>query len=247
MSVKKTEAIVLAVRNWAEADRIVTVFSKEYGKIEVMAYGARRPRSAVAAGLQPFSQVELTLSAGRRMDTVRLCSSLRCFRELREHLARMAYASFLAEVCDVLSPDGQADEYVYERLLALLRMMTERNPRLTALAGALQLMEHGGYGPITGRCAVCGAERGTAAWFDGELGGAVCADCRRDKSVELRETTRGFLAWLEQLGGGEETAYRVTGRDLMDVEKLLLTYLTDIADHSFHSLRFLTQMNGKTI
>ena len=146
---KKTEAIVLLVRNWGEADRIVTLFSKEYGKIEAVAYGARKPRSALAASVQLFTQAEMTLAEGKRIDTLKQCHIVRSFRVLREDLTRMAYGSFLTEVCEVLTMDGERDEELYERLLLLLEMIETRNPRIVALAGALQLMKHGGFGPIT--------------------------------------------------------------------------------------------------
>lgn len=241
---KKTEAIVLSVRNWGEADRIVTLFSKEYGKTEAVAYGARRPRSALAASVQLFTQAEITLVQGRRIDTLKQCHIIRSFRTLREDLTRMAYGSFLTEVCEVLTMEGEADEALYERMVALLEMMETRNPRITALAGALQLLKHGGFGPITERCSACGSSFGDAVWFDGQLGGMVCETCRQTASSPMRETMRDFVRWLETLGSGPIEPPRVTGRDLIDTEKLILAYLTDIIDRPLQSLRFLTELGS---
>lgn len=240
---KKTEAIVLSVRNWGEADRIVTLFSKEYGKTEAVAYGARKPRSALAASVQLFTQAEITLAEGKRIDTLKQCHIMRSFRVLREDLTRMAYGSFLTEVCEVLTADGQADEELYDRLIILLEMMETRNPRITALAGALQLLKHGGFGPITERCSACGCALEGDVLFDKELGGIVCSSCRQTGSIPMRDSMRSLIAWMEKLGDGPVEAPRITGRDMIDTEKLILAYLTDIIDRPLQSLRFIADMS----
>lgn len=242
---KKTEAIVLSVRNWGEADRIVTLFSKEYGKTEAVAYGARRPRSALAASVQLFMQAEMTLAEGKRIDTLKQCHIVRPFRVLREDLVRMAYGSFVAEVCEVLTMDGEADAFLYMRLIDLFTMMETRNPRLVALAGALQLLRHGGFGPITERCSACGGAVEEKSYFDTALGGLVCDRCQQDTGVVVRPSMRAFLLWLETLGSKEADGFRVSGRDLIDTEKILLSYLTDIVDRPLRSLKFLAEM-GRT-
>lgn len=241
---KKAEAIVLSVRNWGEADRIVTLFSKEYGKTEAVAYGARRPRSTLAASVQLFTQAEITLAEGKRIDTLKQCHIVRPFRILREDLTRMAYGSFLTEACEVLTMEGEADEMMYERLVTLLTMMETRNPRLTALAGALQLLKHGGFGPITERCGVCGTLFSSDTYFDGTLGGMVCGACKQPSSISMREGMLQFFAWLETLGSGEAEPFSVSGRDMVDTEKIILAYLTDIVDHPLRSLKFLAELGG---
>lgn len=239
---KKTEAIVLSVRNWGEADRIVTLFSKEYGKTEAVAYGARKPRSALAASVQLFTQAEMTLAEGKRIDTLKQCHIVRSFRALREDLTRVAYGSFLTEVCEVLTMDGERDEALYERMLLLLELIETRNPRIASLAGAFQLMKHGGFGPITERCSACGCSPQGDVFFDRQLGGIVCETCRQTDSIAMRESMRSFIAWLEMLGDGPIEPPRVTGRDMVDTEKLILAYLTDIIDRPLHSLKFIAQL-----
>ena len=239
---KKTEAIVLSVKNWGEADRIATLFSKEYGKTEAVAYGARKPRSALAASVQLFTQAEMTLAEGKRIDTLKQCHIIRSFRMLREDLTRRAYGSFLTEVCEVLTMGGERDEELYERMLLFLEMIETRNPRIAALSGALQLMKHGGFGPITERCSACGCEPQKDVFFDRQLGGIVCEACRQTDSTLMRESMRSFIAWLETLGDGPIEPPRVTGRDMVDTEKLLIAYLTDIIDRPLHSLKFIAQL-----
>ena len=99
MAQYQTEAVVLSVRNWGEADKMLRLFSRDHGKITAAAFGARRPKSPLASGLQMFHTVELSLSTGERVDTVRGCRLVHRFPHLETDLAAMAYASFIDSVC----------------------------------------------------------------------------------------------------------------------------------------------------
>ena len=91
-------ALVLGVHNWGDADKIVTLFTRERGLIRAAAFGARRPKSPLAAGLQMFNEIEAELTEGQRLDTVRTASLLHHPKKLSEDLAAMSYGSFVAEL-----------------------------------------------------------------------------------------------------------------------------------------------------
>ena len=93
-----TEGIVLGVRNWGDADKMVTIFSRERGRLKAAAFGCRRPRSPLAGGMQMFHVLELQLAEGQRLDTVKQCTLRQSFKPLREDLTAMAYGSFIAEL-----------------------------------------------------------------------------------------------------------------------------------------------------
>ena len=56
-----TEALVLSLKNWGDADKMVTLLTKERGRIKAAAFGCRRPRSPLAGGMQMFHVLELQL------------------------------------------------------------------------------------------------------------------------------------------------------------------------------------------
>lgn len=66
MAIYTTEVLVLGVKNWGNADKIVTLLSPTYGKITAAAYGCRRPKSPLAASMQPFSWLDIQLSKGEK-------------------------------------------------------------------------------------------------------------------------------------------------------------------------------------
>jgi DNA repair protein RecO (recombination protein O) len=235
----KTEAILLVVRDWGDADRMVTLFSREYGKISAMAYGARRPKSMLSGSTQPFIHAEMALAAGKSMDSVKQCEIKRSFREIREDLVKMAYANFLAELVVELWPEREADPAVFDLLLAAFNLIGKRNPRLTALACALQLLSLAGFRPEFGQCVVCGQAVNYPARFSATAGGSVCTACAQPHLLECTAETIVFIDRLLSLNWREPGEFTVTGAVLMQAEKLLADFITCRLDKPLKSMAFI--------
>ena len=80
----KAHGIVVGVKNWGEADKRVSFFTEERGRIPALAFGCRRPKSPLAASLQLFFVLELDLVAGKRVDTVRQAQIITRPKKMRE-------------------------------------------------------------------------------------------------------------------------------------------------------------------
>lgn len=236
-----TQAVLLAVRNWGEADKMVTFFSRDLGKVAAAAYGSRRPRSALAGGMQAFSLLELQVSEGTNIDVIRQCEIVDAFRHLRENLEYMAYASFVAELVIAFCPERHPDPEVYELLLAALAAIGPRNPRIVAIAAACQLLERTGSQPFYEVCARCGEAEG-AFYFSPAEGGALCAACRGEADEPLSRQAQEFFVWLRSLDFKAPAPFRVSGATLVRAEQLLLGYLIYLNEKPFKSLEFIQQL-----
>ena len=240
----QVEAVVLTVRNWGEADRLVRVFSKEHGLITAIAYGARRPRSQLAGGLQPFVQTQLVLLAGKQVEAIKGCEMIRSFQELREDLNRMAYTGFLAELITELCPERQAEPQIYEWLLHVLRVMEERNPRLVTLAASWQLFALAGLEPACEVCQHCGKELVWPAVFDMVAGGLVCRQCQDGlgKGKVFTEGAAGLLRRFLELQWDKMEGFLVSREALLMLEDLLLSYVEHHLDRPLRSTAFIRQV-----
>ena len=236
-----TQAVLLAVRNWGEADKMVTFFSRDLGKVAAAAYGCRRPRSALSGGMQVFSLLELQVSEGTNIDAIRQCEIVNAFRHLRENLEYMAYASFIAELVIAFCPERHPEPEVYDLLLGALAAIGQRNPRVVALAAACQLLERTGSQPSYEVCARCGETSG-ALYFSAAEGGALCEACRGEADEVLPETVRDFFLWLRSLDFQNPAPLRVNGATLVQAEKLLLEYLIYLHEKPLKSLDFIRQL-----
>ncbi|MDP1721649.1 MAG: DNA repair protein RecO [Candidatus Gottesmanbacteria bacterium] len=144
----RTNAIILKRRNIGEADRVVTIFSKEYGKMKVIAKGIRRIGSRRSPHVEVFSHSILMLHRGKTWDLVTEATPLDAFSFLRIHLPRVTSAYYLCELVDVLLPDRQEHRDVYTLLLSALQTLngtTEIDPVVANEQYALELLRLLGY------------------------------------------------------------------------------------------------------
>lgn len=181
MPVYKAEGIVIRRINLGEADRLVTLFCRDQGKVIAAAKGARKPKSRFAGRLELFSHVRVLLAVGRTLDVVSQVEVATTFGALREDLDRFAYAAFAVELADRATADREPAPDLFRSLRTALDLMQTGDPQLIALWFAAQLLVHTGYAPATDRCAVCGRPVRSGAAFSDALGGVLCeADQHRD-------------------------------------------------------------------
>lgn len=119
----KAEAIILSRKNIGEADKLITVFTKQYGKKTVIGKGIRRINSRRAPHLELFSRVIVNLHHGRSWDIITEVSPIEIFTILRKKLGRIGYAYIALELTDRLTAENQPDEFIYFKLLETLQML----------------------------------------------------------------------------------------------------------------------------
>lgn len=235
----KTEAILLAVRDWDDADRMVTLFSREYGKVTAIAYGARRPRNRLAGSVQPFIHADVELTSGKNVESLRQCDIRHSYRELRENLDNMAYAAFLAELTGELWPEREAEPAAFDLLLLAFSVMGSRNPRITALACALQLLALAGFRPEYRQCVICGQPISYPAYFDAQAGGSICSSCTEPHFLEFSHDVNQFMERLLQLDWRDPGQFSVVGAVLLQTERLLADFITYRLDKPLKSMSFI--------
>jgi len=154
----KAEGIILKRRNVGETDRIVTIFTKEYGKIRVIAKGIRRIHSRRAPYLEIFSQVKLIIHHGRLLDSVSEVEGINDFHSLKSDLRKVSLAYLVCELVDTLLAERQEHRDVFELMRATLAKLEENKSDPPADLGrhfALELLWLLGFLPrgqvLTGR------------------------------------------------------------------------------------------------
>jgi len=121
MRTYKTEGIILKRSNFGEADRLLTIFTKHYGKIRVRAPGVRRTTSRKAPHLELFNLSTLFLAQGKSIDVVTEAQTLDNFSGIRKDLNKVGVAYYLCELVDSLCPERQENREVFNLLTKTLR------------------------------------------------------------------------------------------------------------------------------
>ncbi|HOV79718.1 MAG TPA: DNA repair protein RecO [Bacillota bacterium] len=178
MKLYKAEAVVLRARDYGEGDKLLTLYSREYGKIRAAAHGVSKPSSRKRGAVQPFTLARFLLRRGRELDSVSQCEGLEMFLPLREDLERIAYASYIAELVDAVTPEGEPNEPLFLLLLDALRLMPEGDPELLARAFEIRTTAFSGYRPVLESCVNCMGDAAGRIFFSPALGGVLCPGCR---------------------------------------------------------------------
>ncbi|MDQ7843781.1 MAG: DNA repair protein RecO [Armatimonadota bacterium] len=212
MPVYRVEAIVLRRANLGEADRIVTLYTREHGKVAAVAKGARKPGSRFVGRLELFTHLRALLARGRTLDVVSQVEVVEPFAAIRGDLGRMGAASFIVEVADRATPEREPFPVLYRALRDALLAAAEGDAGLAAAWFAAQVLALSGYGPVTDRCVVCQRPITGGAAFSAALGGALCGPHReRDRGAvpasAVALATIGFL---------RETGAKALGRVVLD-------------------------------
>src|SRR6185312_9404470 len=100
--VYSVQAVVLRRRNLAETDKIVTLFTRERGKLSAVAKGARRPQSRIAGATEPPTFVRAFMAVGQNLDLVTQCEVKEAFPQLRSDLSKLTYCGYLLELTETL-------------------------------------------------------------------------------------------------------------------------------------------------
>src|SRR5438477_9274575 len=118
--VYKTQAIVLRQRKLGEADKIVTLFCANKGKVDAVAKGVRRTRSRLAGHLEPLTHGSYLVAQGRELDIITQAETVDGFPGLRGDLERVSRGLYCAELVDRMLPDRSEANPAFRLLLATL-------------------------------------------------------------------------------------------------------------------------------
>ena len=134
MSLYRDHGVVLRTWKLGEADRIVSIITRDNGKVRAVAKGVRKPSSRFGARLEPTCHVSLQLYRGRgELDTVTQVETIDRFASLRTDLDRWARASAMLEAVEQVSLDREPNERLFEMLVRVFPFMLV----MWSLAGAL--------------------------------------------------------------------------------------------------------------
>jgi len=196
---RQTEAIVLRTWPFHEADVIVSLFTREQGKVKGIARSAMKSRKRFGGALEPMTHVRANYAEKPKQDLVRLDS----FEILRSPLslpmdhARLAALQFMAEVLEEAMPEQGPDDAIFRLTATVLEQVQVERVWLPVTYFALWILRLMGWMPDLTRCAVCGEVlAGRGCYYDAAGDGVTCA---RDKRPGAMGLTPESLALAERM------------------------------------------------
>lgn len=242
----KVDAVILRHSDYGEADRLLTLFTREAGKLRAIAKGVRKMQSRKAGHLEPFTQVTLLLAQGHDLWIVTQAEATELFQPLRESLPLIGYAGYVVELLDRFTYEEGQNWQLFQLLVETLkRLASEPDPFVPVHYYEMRLLDLMGFRPLLFECASCGkAIQPEDQYFSAERGGVLCPDCGLQVNL-VRPISMDALRYLRhfQRSSYNDAKRANPGQDTRDeVEAILNYYLTYLLERNLNSPEFIRQV-----
>ncbi len=181
MGLYRDEAVVLRTQKLGEADRIITLLTRDTGRVRAVAKGVRRTTSRFGSRLEPFTYVDLQLAEGRSLDVITQAVTLAPYgAKIGSDYERYTAGTVMLETAErLVVEDKEPALQQFLLLIGALRTMSsgERSPSAVLDSFLLRSLSVAGYAPSFDACARCGVE-GPHRAFSPAAGGMLCSTCR---------------------------------------------------------------------
>ena len=241
----RDEAIVLRTHKLGEADRIITLLTRQHGRVRAVAKGVRRTTSKFGSRLEPFTHVDLQLAEGRNLDTITQAETRGAYAAaVGADYERYTAGTAMLETAERLVVE-EREPAVQQFLLLLgaLRAMAsgERRPGHVLDSYLLRSLAVAGYAPACVDCAHCGrAAPGRGRhhrWFNPSMGGVLCATCRIPGSASPAPETLTLLGGL--LAGDWPVVEAAEPRHLREASGLVAAFVQWQLERGLRSLAYV--------
>ncbi|HEY2040152.1 MAG TPA: DNA repair protein RecO [Edaphobacter sp.] len=188
MTQRQSEAIVLRTWPFEEADLLVSLLTREQGRIKGVARHAMRSRRRFGGALEVMTHVRATYAEKPKQDLVRLDGFEILWSPLADPVdyGRTAALEFVAEVLEEALPEQAPEDAVFRLTVAVLAEMQIGRVWMPVTYFALWMNRLMGWMPMLTHCVVCGLDlRGAGVWYSSTADGVTCEDDRRGESTWL--------------------------------------------------------------
>jgi DNA repair protein RecO (recombination protein O) len=251
--VYRTHAVILRRRDQGDADRILTVFTPNYGKLELIGKGICKTTSRNSGHLELFAHSSLQIAKGRTWDIVAEAVMVESFSAMRNDLDKIGAANYIAELVDSFTETGDENLPLWELLLLALRELDTQSTDDDAKRGLLlhwfelQLLALAGFQPQLFTCLACDEDLAPVINFlNLSEGGFYCPDCaaqRRDLEA-IEPDTLKVLRFLQTRTWAEVNRFSVRPLLVSRAGNLLYRYLFSVLERQLRSVDFLRRLQA---
>ncbi|WP_183100856.1 DNA repair protein RecO [Nocardioides pelophilus] len=245
----RDEAIVLRTHKLGEADRIITLLTREHGLVRAVAKGVRRTTSRFGSRLEPFTHVDLQLAVGRNLDTITQTETRGAYAApVGADYERYTAGTVMLETAErLVVEEREPAVQQFQLLLGALHAMAsgDRQPGHVLDSYLLRALAVAGYAPACVDCAHCGrspgrtpdGSPGSHRWFNPAMGGVLCSTCRIPGSASPAAETLVLLGGL--LSGDWPVVEAADPRHLREASGLIAAFVQWQLERGLRSLAYV--------
>ncbi len=247
----QTEAIIIKKTKLGEADRILTLYTPNLGKIQAVARGVRRPRSKLAGHLELLTHSLVSLARGRNLDTITGSQTINSFLPLKSDLWLTSCALYATELVDQFTAEHIENCPLFQLLLETLQRLCQGGDKELALRYfELHLLNEVGYRPQLHQCVYCHQPlEPTTNSFCSSAGGMLCPSCRQSQPLTypLSVNALKVLRLLQSSDYSTASRLKLTSELPCQLEGVMRDYLKYLLEREVKSAAWLDTLRSNII
>lgn len=179
MFVLNTQGVVLKSTRYGDHDLILTIFTRQYGRVSAIAKGAQRQKSKLLYTSQLFSYNNYVLKKNKDMFTISQAESIKSFYDISNDLDSFSYASFLAKLVDSNIEEGQSYVALFTDFVKTLFLLSDKveNKKFIVDIFLIKFLDVMGYRPEVYKCVSCGEIKDNYTKISNDISGVICDNC----------------------------------------------------------------------
>ncbi|MBL8063485.1 MAG: DNA repair protein RecO [Anaerolineales bacterium] len=243
----RASAVVLRHTDWGEADRLLTLYTRDQGIVRALAKGARKVTSRKAGHLQPFTHITVQFAKGRDLLIITQVETVNAFLPLHDDLVKTGYAAYIVELLLRFSYEEEgANPSIFRLLVETLdRLEKEEDAWMAVRYYEMRFLDAVGFRPQLFECANCGREiQAEDQFFSFTSGGVICPRC----GSGIPNLTKISLEALKYLRHFQRSSYRDASRARpgLEVQKeaeiLMQGYFTHLLERALNTPGFIKKI-----
>jgi DNA repair protein RecO (recombination protein O) len=243
----KIQAIVTKKTKLGEADRILTLYSLEMGKIQGVAKAVRRPDSRLSGHLELLTYSDIALVSGKNIDTIIGSHTVNTFLPIRNDLEKLSCALYMIDLINSFTAEETADTYLFNLLLKSLEGLTRsENCYLLLRYFELNVLKNVGYRPELEKCVLCRRPAGeNDVTFSPSAGGVICPSCllmRQHYGYKLTPNGLRLLRRIQSTEWPELSQTLIDNHFVLENGRLLRSYIRYLLERDLKSTAWLEEL-----
>ena len=242
----RSEAVVLRRTDFAEADRLVTLYTRDFGKLKAIAKGARKPQSRKTGHVELFMRSNFLIATGKDLGIITQAEMVEAYAPLRDDLIKATYASYAVELLDRFTVEEDKNLSLYKLIADGLGWFAyTADFLLAARYYELHVLELSGFQPQLFFCVSCGENiEEQDQFFSAELGGVLCPDCHEaDRRAQpISAVAVKVLRYLQTRPWDTVKVLQLKRPLHSELENIMYHYLTYILERNLKSVDFLHRL-----
>lgn len=244
--VYQTEAIIIKRSKLGEADRILTIYTPDHGKVKAVAKGTRRPKSKLGGHVELLTHSLLLLARGRNLDIITQAQTIDSFMPLKGDLNRMSCGLYISELVDSFNAEHVENHRLFSLLLDTLHQLSQaKNNEIILRYFELHLLDYTGYRPQLQRCANCDSPLlPVTNCFSSSQGGVLCKDCGYEEPIarSLSLNALKVLRLWQNCDCATAGRVRINSELSLELEQVLREYIRYLLERQVKSTTWLDKL-----